>query len=598
MGKIYILDDESSNMIAAGEVVDRPASALKELIENSIDAKAKNITVYLKNGGNSRVRVTDDGEGMLREDLPKALYRHATSKIRTGYDIDGVKTLGFRGEALAAASAVSRMEIITKTAGESMGSRLLSDETGVELYEAGCPDGTTVTIDDLFYNVPARRKFMKKDASEASACFSVCEKLALGHPEVALSVYSEDSLKFRTSGEGKLYSALYAIYGGQNAKTFIPVDYNLDGVGVTGYISRPDSPRGSRGMQTFFINSRYVKSRTAQAALEEAYRSYIPSGRFPAAVLNVVIDGGDIDVNVHPAKTEVKFADEKKVFSAVYYGVKSALNPKIEIKKPLETAASSREIFTSKSAPAPGYGVFSAKSADGELNPLVINHSPEVEVRSPAPVIYGFPAEKPKDREQTPAQETISQPEQFRIIGEAYNLYIFAQFGDKIIIVDKHAAHERIIYEKLKDRKTVTPQALLFPVTVTLPPSEAETLLANADYLRGYGFMIEEFGPSTVAVREIPSALKNTAGVAQLLESFAKDLALSESPALKFEERVDKALYSVACKAAVKAGDSTGERDAEYIVKNILNLGLRYCPHGRPFLKELSKREIDKYFDR
>ena len=600
MGKINILDDVSSNMIAAGEVVDRPASALKELIENSIDANAKNIAVYLKNGGNARIRVTDDGEGILREDLPKALYRHATSKIKTGYDIDGVKTLGFRGEALAAASAVSRLEIISKTASEGMGSRLSSNETGVELYETGCPDGTTVTLDDLFYNVPARRKFMKKDTSEASACFAVCEKLALGHPEVALSVYSDNNLKFRTSGDGKLFSAVYAIYGSQTAKTLLQVGYELEGIRVEGYISAPDSPRGTRAMQSFFINKRYVKSKTVQAALEEAYRSYIPSGKFPAAVLNISLDHKNIDVNVHPAKTEVKFADEKKVFSAVYYGIKSTLNPKTETKKQSEAASGLTEYLPSavyKEKPdTTGYEVFSANSADGELPPLVINNSPEAEVRRPAPIIYGFPIEKTEHNDIKPQQESISPQEEFKIIGEAYNLYILAEFKDKIIIVDKHAAHERIIYEKLKNRKIVSPQTLLFPITVTLSPSECETLLQNTDYLREYGFLIEEFGPSTVAVREIPSALRNADGMARILEVFARDL--TESSVIKFEDKVDKALYTMACKAAVKAGELITEREAEYIIKNILRLDLKYCPHGRPFIKELPKREIYKYFDR
>lgn len=597
MGKINILDETSSNMIAAGEVVDRPGSALKELIENSIDAGARNISVYLKNGGNSRIRVNDDGEGILREDLPKTLYRHATSKIKSGYDINGVKTLGFRGEALAAAAAVSRLEIISKTRVESMGSRLVSDETGVELYEEGCPDGTTVTIDDLFYNVPARRKFMKKDTAEAAFCISVCERLALGHPEISFSVYSDDSLKFRTSGDGKLYSVIYAIYGSQTAKTFNPVNYTLDGITVEGFISSPEFPRGTRNMQSFYINGRYIKSRTIQAALEEAYRSYIPSGKYPAAVLNIGVDYNDVDVNVHPAKTEVKFADEKKVFSAVYYAVKSVLAPKIEERKTPEI----KHNFTERQSYTPfiekenttGYDVFSPKIMDSEISHISIDNSPEVEVRSPfaldIPVITEFEYE-------LPIQKSLKTTPEFKIIGEAYNLYIFAECRDKIIIVDKHAAHERILYERLKDTKQVSPQTLLFPVTVTLSPSEVETLLKNSDYLNQFGFVIEEFGPSTVAVREVPAALGKIDGVSQILEGFAKDLA--ENSAVKFEDKVDKALFTLACKAAVKAGEKTNEIDNEYIIKNILELKLKYCPHGRPFIKEFSRGEISKYFDR
>lgn len=629
MGKINILDAESANMIAAGEVVDRPASALKELLENSVDASAKNITVDLGGGGNTRIRVTDDGDGIMREDLPKTVYRHATSKIKNGYEIDGVKTLGFRGEALAAASSVSRMEIISKTRDEEMGNRLTVDETGAELYETGCADGTTVIINDLFYNVPARRKFMKKDSSELTACLAVCEKLALSHPEISLTVKSEGVVKMRTSGDGKLYSAIYAIYDSQNAKTFIPVDHVQDGIRVNGYISRPDSPRSSRNMQTFFVNERYVKSRTAQASLEEAYRSYIPSGKFPAAVLFITLNRNDIDVNVHPAKTEIKFADEKKVFSAIYYAVKGVLSPSDEktekaeqneqnkkenIEKPV-SSSSVKTVWKQKddvtffdssqrqAEPPPVYEhkVFSASIADDEVPLLRRNHSPDVVFESPLK-IYTPETKKESDKKEDVAekdevrtQETFVKDE-FRIIGEAYNTYVFAEFADKIMIIDKHAAHERILYERLKDRKTVSVQSLLFPVTVTLSPSEAETILRNAPYLAEYGFTVEEFGPSTVAVREVPSSLKSIDGIAQIIELFAKEI--TENNTLPFEDKVDKALYTVACKAAVKAHQITGEHDDRYILENILKMDLKYCPHGRPFVKVIAKKEIERYFDR
>ena len=613
MGRINILDAESANMIAAGEVVDRPASALKELLENSVDANAKNITVDLGGGGNARIRVTDDGDGILREDLPKTVYRHATSKIKNGYEIDGVKTLGFRGEALAAASAVSRMEIISKTRDEDMGSRLTVNETGAELYETGCADGTTVMINDLFYNVPARRKFMKKDSSELTACLAVCEKLALSHPEISLTVKSEGSVKMRTSGDGKLYSAIYAVYGSQNAKTFIPVDHVQDGIRVHGYVSRPDSPRGSRNMQTFFVNERYVKSRTAQASLEEAYRSYIPSGKYPACVLFITIDRNDIDVNVHPAKTEIKFADERKVFSALYYAVRGVLAPSDEKKTEThdeafeikDTSFKTPEVKTvwkekenvlfvdsSEKPEEKPRSVFSASIADDDVPLLRRNNSPDVVMESPVKT-FTPPADREPQAEKV--QETFEKDD-FRIIGEAYNTYIFAEFADRIMIVDKHAAHERILYEKLKDKKTVSLQSLLFPVTVSLSPSDTETILRNAEYLAEYGFTVEEFGPSTIAVREVPSSLKNIDGISRIIETFAKEL--TENNALPFAEKVDKALYTVACKAAVKAHEKTGEHDDRYILENILKMDLRYCPHGRPFVKIISKREMERYFDR
>ncbi len=612
MGKINILDAASANMIAAGEVVDRPSSALKELIENSIDANAKNITVDLTAGGNARIRVTDDGEGILREDLPKTLYRHATSKIRTGYDIDGVATLGFRGEALAAAAAVSRMEIVSKTSSESDGSRLTADETGVELYEAGCPDGTTVIINDLFYNVPARRKFMKKDSSEQAACLAVCERMALSNPGVSFTVFCDGVQKLRTPGDGSLYSALYAVYGAANAKTFMPVEYEQDGISVSGYVSRPESPRGTRGMQSFFVNGRYVKSRTVQAALEEAYRSYIPSGKFPAAALMITLDRMSVDVNVHPAKTEIKFADERKLFSAVYYAVRASLSPAGEVK------VQSKELFENPSvsphaarrpeerptgfydlgvfvrpqdlpaeredaAPERKREVFTADIADSELGALRKNNSPYVTVST----------DEPADEK---AQKTFADIPEFRIIGESYDTFIFAELADRILIVDKHAAHERLLYERLRTGRRVAPQTLLFPVTVTLSPAEAQTLLANAAYLESFGFLVEEFGAGTVAVREIPSALKGVDGIAPMLERFARDI--TDGSSIPFEEKVDKALYTVACKAAVRAREKTSAEENEYLIANILKEKLGYCPHGRPFIKEIGKRELERYFDR
>jgi len=603
LGKINILDDESANLIAAGEVVDRPSSALKELIENSIDAGATKIEVFLKSGGNRQLRVSDNGEGILREDLPKTLYRHATSKIKHGREIDGVPTLGFRGEALAAASSVCRLEIITKTREEDLGSRLISDETGVEIYETGCPDGTTVTLGDMFYNLPARKKFMKKDSSEAFSCFSVCEKLSLSHPEIAFSLFSEDTLKFRTPGDGRLFSAIYSLYGSKAAEGFQSVEYEFDKISVSGFISKPDSPRGTRGGQTFFINGRYIKSRSLQAALEEAYRSFIPSGKFPAAVLNITLPRGDVDVNVHPAKTEVKFANEKAVFSCVYYGVKTSLDPgeaALSQSKHQTTPPPPEKTVFERPNPA-GYGVFSAKTADGELTSLVVNNSPDAVVNSPdaLPEAPGF--SDGKLQTALPEKPEVSQSVfisegKYKVIGEAYDAYIFAESDENIIIVDKHAAHERLIYERLKKSKTLTTQALLFPITITLTPSEAEIILKNAGELKEHGFYIDEFGPSTVAVREIPSVLKDTGGIKEILETFAKSIA--ENTSVDFSDKVDSALFTVACKAALKAGESSGKFDAEYIIDGINRQNLKFCPHGRPFIKEIPKREIEKYFNR
>ena len=327
MGKINLLDIQTANLIAAGEVVERPASAVKELCENSIDADATMITVEIRGGGNSYLRVSDNGSGISDDDMPKTILRHATSKIKTGSDLDGVVTLGFRGEALAAIASVSRLQIISRCPGETKGRLLVSNDTeGVVISDTGCPDGTTVIARDLFYNVPARRKFLKKDVTESAAVGAVVEKLALSHPEKAFRFVSNEELRLTTSGDGSLYSAIYTIYGRSFAQTLCEVDYECEGISVSGYISRPDSPRGSRSAQSFFINRRYVKSRTVTAALEEAYGSYIPKGKFPAAILHIEIDPHTVDVNVHPSKSEVKFSNERAIFEAVYYAVRSVLS--------------------------------------------------------------------------------------------------------------------------------------------------------------------------------------------------------------------------------------------------------------------------------
>ncbi len=606
MGFINVLDTQTSNMIAAGEVVDRPASAIKELLENAVDAGAKTISVEIKGGGMLFISVSDDGCGIMREDLPKTILRHATSKIACGNDLDGVKTLGFRGEALAAISSVSLLEIISKRADETFGSRLSCDETGVELYEAGCPNGTTVTVRNLFYNVPARRKFMKKDSAEASACLAVCEKLALSHPEISVSFTSDGVRKFKTSGDGKLYSVIYTLYGSEFARTLMPVDYTQDGIRVFGYITKPEHPRGSRAMQSFFVNRRFVKTKTAQAALEEAYRSYIQSGRYPGGILFINIDPHLVDVNVHPAKTEIKFFDEKSVFSSVYYAVLGTLAPKQEetvikeetpsYENPVQKyeIPSVMERKTSAEAPKTVQStqklVFDAREIDDSDGLPVSVKSPIISVNEPEPPVY--------EEVQTAihSDESALSAPKFKIVGEAYNTYIIAETESKLLIIDKHAAHERLLYEELKTRNSSPVQELLFPVTLDLTRDECDLLLNNAKFLLGYGFVLEPFGDGFAAVRAVPARLSNLDGISQLLEGFAHDLA--SSSALSFEEKADKALYTMACKAAIKAGDRTHSEDAVWLVERLFETGVKYCPHGRPFIKEFDRKALDKFFDR
>ena len=625
MGIINILDAQTSNLIAAGEVVERPSSAAKELLENSIDANAKSITLEIRNGGRTLVRVTDDGKGFLREDIPKALLRHATSKISCGDDINGIKSLGFRGEALAAIGSVSRLEIVSKHRDEAIGTRLTADENGIVMEDVGCPDGTTVSMRDIFYNTPARQKFLKKDGTEGASCVAAAERLALSHPEISFSVISDGERKFMTAGDGDLYGTVYSVFGREFAKSLAEVDYNLGGVSVKGFVTLPDAVRGSRAMQTVFVNERYVKSKTVQAALEEAFRSYIPRGKFPGCVLFVSLDHDLTDVNVHPAKTEIKFASERDVFRAVYYAVKNTLSATPE-DKPLG------EVIVKKVEEKP-----ILPNLPEEEDPFVLPNFKPVEPQKQNDIDF-FPndkkeeiKEKPKtafdanigkedlfdaekefffsDSIKTVPQEDTErkeEPEQtvlveeapaWRMIGQAYDSYIFVETEENILVIDKHAAHERVLYEKLAANKELNVQELLVGVPVVIGREQASVLLENAEFLAEKGFTVEDFGEGSIIVRTVPSTLGNLKGLNGILEDFAR--SLSDGNHLSFAERCDRALYTVACKAALKARIKNRPEDDENVVRMLAeNPHLRYCPHGRPFIKKLPKREIEKYFDR
>ncbi len=646
MGLINILDAQTANLIAAGEVVERPSSAAKELLENSIDAGAKNITLEIKNGGRSLLRVTDDGCGFMREDIPKALLRHATSKITCGDDINGIRSLGFRGEALAAIASVSRLDIISKHRSEEMGTRLTSDENGIVMVDTGCPDGTTVSMRDLFYNTPARQKFLKRDGAEGVSCVAVAEKLALSHPEISFTIICEGVRRFTTAGDGKLYPTIYSVFGREFAKGLLEVNYNLEGVKVEGYVTPPDQSRGSRSLQVVFVNGRYVKSKTVQAALEEAYRSFIARGKYPGCVLFVTLDPELTDVNVHPAKTEIKFASEKDVFRAVYYGVKTVLcdEPEENILPSSVTAKDSQEkklvtlTYDNKidmsvidSIAKMDFGIPKAETPEASPKKAIPDDDDELKVThfqqlkpdisafrtnigeddvDPAdPMVY-FSDSGVKNPEPTPIAEEIKEAPQeeiqltltpqeplWRMIGQAYNSYIFVETQENILIIDKHAAHERILYEKLASNKELHVQELLAGVAVSLGREQASILLENADYLEEKGFKIEDFGEGSIIVRTIPATLNGLKNLGAIMEDFAK--SLSEGNGLSFQERCDRALYTVACKAALKAGIKNSPQDDENVVRMLSeNPSLRFCPHGRPFIKKIPKREIEKFFDR
>lgn len=645
MPQINILPKHIAELIAAGEVVERPASIVKEIMENAIDAGADKITLEIKRGGITYIRITDNGCGIDRDNIRKAFISHATSKISSADDLNAIHTLGFRGEALASIAAVSRVEVMTRTEDEEIGTRYCiegGEETLID--DAGCPKGTTLVVRDLFYNTPARMKFLKKDISEGNAVAAVVDRIALSHPEVSVRFIRDSKDVLFTSGDGKLESAIYKVLGKDFAATLIPCDYELDGVKVSGFISKPFNARPNRMMQYFFLNDRFVKTRTGMVALEEAYKNSIMVGKFPACVLKIQIAPGAVDVNVHPAKTEVRFANEKMIFNAVYYCAKSALQqgdtrvqasfqqkvakqfmprpvegkqikiyeqqlnsikeenyPKqdfwakttsTELKREFETSKQEKVVFNDNSK-------FEIKKNDEpnlipNLNSAVISVvEKNIEPMSPAepePVTIQKPV-------QPTVEELKPEVEPYRVIGEAFKTYILVEQGKKLLIIDKHAAHERMLFEKFKaNRDGVETQMLLSPLTVTLSKEEYSAVLDNLELLDKAGYHVEDFGGGMVIVSECPTAVAD-ANLSEVIIELAGYLVTSQKELIP--EKLDWIYHSTACRAAIKAGDRTTEYELNKFVEKLLNNPeIRYCPHGRPVLIEMSKYEIEKNFGR
>ena len=638
MPKIIQLSPHIANLIAAGEVVERPASVVKELLENAVDAGASKVTVEIRDGGMTFLRVTDNGCGMGPEDARTAFLRHATSKLRSAEDLATIATMGFRGEALAAIASVSRIDLMTKTAGAVSGVSLhLEAGVVMEEGEAGCPEGTTILVRDLFYNTPARMKFMKSDTVEGGKGTATVQLQALAHPEVAFRFLRDGKEVLSTPGTGALQAALYCVYGRECAQ-MVPVDSRWDGYSVTGYVSKPTDSRPSRSLQTFFVNDRPVRSKILTAALEEAYRNQIMVGKFPACVLHLTLPAGAVDVNVHPAKTEVKFLSEKAAFDCVHYGVLAALNktpdrPDVQFqKKPSpEEPARSREEPKPAAPTVPGkkenffrtmtpeeYKTFSAalrdapqprreaaaataakleRPANMPLREYVaVPRAVEPEAPKPTPQRT---APVPREEAPEPVQEALPMPEEvpWRMVGELYNSYILVEQGENAFLIDKHAAHERILFEKLKaNQEKITGQLLLAPVSVSLSADAAAELLANRALLGDLGFEIDEFGDNTVLARQIPMDV-SPGDAADVLETLASDL-LSGRREGKDTVR-DELLHTVACKAAIKAGWHTDEAELLALVKQVMaREDLKYCPHGRPICVTLSKKQLEKQFKR
>ena len=636
---IQILDKKISELIAAGEVVERPASVVKELLENAVDAGATAITVEIKQGGIRYIRVTDNGCGIPKNEIKIAFFRHATSKIKNEQDLEGIATLGFRGEALSSIAAVSRVELLTKVPEAEEGYRYrLEGEEELSLEEVGCPNGTSIIVRDLFFNTPARMKFLKRDVTEGNAVYNVVEKIALSHPEISLRFLRDSEVKLHTPGDGKLLSTIYAVYGREFSKNLLEVDYTSAPIQVTGYISTPTESRKSRSMQNFLLNGRYVRSTTCMAALEEAYRSSIMVGKYPACVLHIKMPVTAVDVNVHPTKMEVRFAEEKPVFEAVYQAVKFTLKnddfkkelsfhlPKSPLRgslydqepvKQMTIAENVRQITipNAKSSFQKEHLINAQPLAQDQKEKYCFKPGPlEQEIPSilksdvPAPELSSTIERVLNRQTQNMESRSIAEPLEAdnskdiipaspRFIGELFATYLIAEWGDAAFLIDKHAAHERILYEKLLRQEPETQaQLLLESVLVPVSKEEQEALLQNQDLIKKMGLVLEDFGPSTIAVREAPIILEKS-DISAVVTEIAQKL-LSHKPDLT-PEFLSDLYHSIACRAAIKANDKNTVEDLSHLLQVLANHPqIRFCPHGRPIYIKISKKEIMKQFGR
>ena len=654
MAKIIQLSPHIANLIAAGEVVERPASVVKELLENAVDAGATQVTVEIRGGGMTFLRVTDNGCGMSPEDARTAFLRHATSKLRTKEDLAAISTMGFRGEALAAIASVSRIDLLTKTADSICGTSLTLEAGKItDESEAGCPDGTTIIIRDLFFNTPARMKFMKADTVEGSKVSASVQLQALAHPNVAFRYIRDGKEVLSTPGTGDLDAAVYCVYGRDSAK-MVTVDSQWDGYRLTGCVSKPTDARPSRNLQTFFVNDRPVKSRLMISALEEAYRNQMMVGKFPACVLHLRLPANVVDVNVHPAKTEVKFLNEKAVFDCIHYGVLGALNktqdrPQVTFKKsapaptvPVQAEAPAKQESFFRTMTPQEYKAFAGAIADAprpkpenaiataqavqRTAPTVLRQEPVIPTVHKLPPLPGEalakPTPIPKAAEPVkpviappmtePMTESVlpSLPEEpehisipvpevpgWRLVGELYNSYILVEEGEEAYLIDKHAAHERILFDKLKaNQEAISSQALLTPIPCRLRPDAAGVILDNREFLMTLGFEVDLFGESTVLLRQIPMDLSQE-DAADAIDAISADLLNGRRE--KLDSVRDEILHTVACKAAIKAGWETDQRELLALVKQVMaREDLKYCPHGRPICITLSKKQLEKQFKR
>lgn len=635
MARINVLPKEIYQLIAAGEVVERPSSVVKEMIENSLDAGAKNITLEIKNGGSTYIRITDDGCGIERDDVRKVFISHATSKISKKDDLNSIATLGFRGEAMASISAVSKVELLTKAENEEIGTRYeIAGGEELEFDDAGCPNGTTIVVRDIFFNTPARMKFLKKDVTEGNQVAGIVDRMAISHPDISFRFIRDGKQVLITSGNGDLKSTVYSVLGKEMSDSLMSVDYSFNDMRITGFVSKPTASRKSRAGQYFYINNRIVKSKTAMAALEQAYKNTIMVGRFPACVLNIELNPAQVDVNVHPAKTEVRFANEKPIFDLVYYAVKTAIEndrtvKEVEFKENPIYRQEPKNVYQNNDNKSFQAKFDFFKKKDEPPSQQVIKTKPREnfwQVEAPKPEYKIARDEKPKARvdinieyeepeeistaksEDAPKEQDIEKVvitdekdnenfiPNFKLIGEAFKTYLIVEIENELYFIDKHAAHERMNFERFKAQATVETQMLLAPVVVNLTKDEFIAISENIELIKKCGFELEEFGESQIIVRAIPSLVDGDS-VKDLMLEIAQKLLEHKTDILP--DKIDWIYHSASCRGAVKAGDYTSRQEQEMFVKKLLSMpNIRFCPHGRPVFIKMSKYDIEKQFGR
>lgn len=671
MPHINVLSREVSELIAAGEVIERPSSVIKELVENSIDAGARHITVEIKNGGTTYMRVTDDGCGMSFEDVPTAFLRHATSKINEKSDLERIGTLGFRGEALASVAAVARVEVMTKLAGETYGTIYNIEGSAEKLHErGGCPDGTTLIIRDLFFNVPARRKFMKRDVTEANAVSQIMQKITMSHPSISFRLIRDNRTEFTSSGDGELYSAIYAVYGRDFVRDLIPIDYEYKGIHVGGYTVKPLYSKNNRAFQNFFVNGRYVRSKLCSVSIENAYVNMIMTGKFPACVMLIDLPPSEMDVNIHPTKAEVRFTKERDVSDAVYFAVKDALmkdgliyefqmkpaqdwtkKPEEEyVQESLFTAVSdikeTEKAIETRQAPAPAVipqptpqpadlspepvpqpvqtapAAESGDTEDGSPLPTVdieasgkfsvpepitvppVQKAPEIQPSVPIrdEKIEGFSYISTRSFEKAEEPVRDEKPEEpklpeIRVIGEAFRTYVIAEVENSVIMIDKHAAHERILFEQLKARNCRQySQMLMTSVKVLLTGDEFSALEENTELLADYGFVFDFSERPCAAATAVPTFVMEL-NIEEIIAEMAENLRLyRHDPQPRI---LDDMLHTMACKAAIKGNDDNDVTELKKLAETVwTDERIRHCPHGRPVMYVMTKANIEHQFRR